>query len=438
MELQFSKFNIFSKIRDSENYFIVNPLSRNADILDPEKAREIIDKNYTGIDEYIEKGYLVEGKEEERKNKLAYLDFIDQRDDSEVQIFFVPHYSCNFACSYCYQDEYEWETLEVTEDVIKAFFDYVESEFAGKKKYVTIFGGEPLLPGDKKKENMTMIMNMAAERGVDIAVVTNGYHVADYIDILSIARIREIQITLDGTGEVHDNRRPLKGGKGTFSTIVEGIDMALGAGMPVNLRVVLDRDNIENLPALAELAVERGWTSNPLFKSQFGRNYELHHCQANNSSLFDRVGLYERIYELIQEHPSILEFHRPTFSISRFLFENGEMPEPLYDSCPGCKTEWAFDYTGKIYPCTATVGKKGESVGTFYPEISRKDDIIEEWEERDVTSIPECKECSLQLLCGGGCGSVAKNNTGNLHSPDCRPVKELLEMGISLYFEKEN
>jgi len=34
----------------------------------------------------------------------------------------------------------------------------------------------------------------------------------------------------------------------------------------------------------------------------------------------------------------------------------------------------------------------------------------------------------LALACGGGCGSVSKNKSGLLHSPDCRPVKELLEI----------
>lgn len=103
---------------------------------------------------------------------------------------------------------------------------------------------------------------------------------------------------------------------------------------------------------------------------------------------------------------------------------------------PGTKTEWAFDYTGRIYPCTATVGKDGEEVGTFYPAVTKKEDVINQWESRDVTAIPECAGCNLRLLCGGGCGAVAKNRTGRLHASDCRPVQPLLEMGISLYFNK--
>ena len=66
--------------------------------------------------------------------------------------------------------------------------------------------------------------------------------------------------------------------------------------------------------------------------------------------------------------------------------------------------------------------------------VTSNTELIDEWERRDITSIEECKECNVQLACGGGCGSVAKNRTGNICSTDCRPVKELLEIGFSAYF----
>lgn len=433
----FSKYNIFSRIRNSENYFILNPLSGNADILDPHKAREIREENYRDIDEYVEKGYLVNRDEEEKNFKSQYERFIKNRDSSEIQIFYVPGYSCNFACSYCYQDEYQHNESSGNGEVIESFFGYISRNFSNRNKYITIFGGEPLLNSAGSRESLKMLLAGAAGAGIQIAVVTNGYHLADYMDILKGADIREIQVTLDGTEEVHNSRRPLAGGGPTFQRIVEGIDLALENGIPINLRVVLDRENINDLPRLSEFAIGKGWVSHPLFKTQLGRNYELHHCYNNRDQLYQRVELYEDIYRLIQEHPRILRFHRPAFSISRFLSENGEMPDPLFDSCPGCKTEWAFDSTGKIYPCTATVGKAGESVGRFFPGEESEKEMIDKWYKRDITTISECRECSLQLLCGGGCASVASNRTGTISAPDCRPVKELMEMGISLYFEKE-
>ena len=434
--MTFSRHNIVGRLQGADGSFIINPLTRSADLLDPGTAREIEQGIFSNEAELVQKGYLLEPEEESRLYRAAYLDFLDRRDDGEVQIFFVPWYACNFACPYCYQEEYDHQPGGLTAEVVDAFFEHISREFAGRRSYVTLFGGEPLLPGEHVRQSIGHFLSRAAQHGQSVAVVTNGFTLPEYLDVLGEASIREIQVTLDGVGAVHDRRRPLRGGGPTFGKIVEGIDAVLDRGFPVNLRVVLDRENIDSLPALARLAGEHGWTGNPKFKTQLGRNYELHTCQAEPGRLFGRVELYQRIYSMTGEHPEILEFHRPAFSLSRFLRENGELPDPLFDSCPGCKSEWAFDYTGRVYPCTAMVGKGGEELGTFYPHVTRNAARIDEWQERDVTTIPGCRDCSLQLACGGGCGAVAKNRHGTLNAPDCRPVKELLGMGMSLYFSE--
>lgn len=440
--MYFSKHNIFSKIKDSENFFIVNLLTGNADIvnsIDAARISSIINNETIAGNDFIaelqEKGYLTDEKEEGKLYRRKYLDFLDNREDEEIQLFFVPNYSCNFACSYCYQDEYAPSKGLLNNEIIDSFFSYVKKEFEGKRKYITVFGGEPLMASPKQKELISYLIEKSNAANIEVCFVTNGYTLVEYIEILKQGRIREIQITMDGTAAFHNARRFLKGGGGTFDKIVEGVDACLANNLTVNLRMVIDKENVENLTELAQFAIDKQWTQSPFFKTQIGRNYELHHCQSTVDRLFSRISLYEKLYALTEKHPHILEFYKPAYSISKFLAENGSLPDPLFDSCPACKTEWAFDYTGHIYPCTATVGKEDESLGTFYPEITLAKDLVEAWESRDVISIPECKECSVQLACGGGCGSVAKNNHGTVCSTDCRPVKELLELGFAAYFK---
>ncbi len=440
--MKYSKYNILSRIKDSENYFLINLLTGSADILSNDDALKVdllrngISSGDNGFnDELAAKGYLIDEVEEAGLYRKKYLDFLDSRDEDEIQIFFVTNYTCNFACSYCYQDQYTNPVNSLTHKVIDAFFDYIHKEFAGRRKYITIFGGEPLLNSPKQKELISYFLSKSSASGLEVCFVTNGYHLEEYSEIFESGRIREIQVTLDGTEMIHNKRRFLKGGGSTFDKIVRGIDFCLDNGINVNLRTVIDRDNIDDLPRLSSFAADRGWLKSPFFKTQLGRNYELHHCQSSPDKLLDRVSLYEAVYELARKHPQIMEFYKPAYSVAKFLSENGELPDPLFDACPACKTEWAFDYTGSIYSCTATVGKTDERLGTFYPEVTRKDDMIEEWERRDVTTITECRDCAVQLACGAGCGSVAKNRTGEICSADCRPVKELLELGFSAYIE---
>lgn len=436
--MQWSRHNIVGRTRGNGTPFVVNLLSGNADLLEEDVAAPLLSgalPEDTG--EWTEKGYLVDPADEEKRWKRAYLDFLDDRGKDEVQIFFVPWYGCNFRCEYCFQEDYGAKPQSLTDEILDAFFAHVAKEFAGRRKYLTLFGGEPLLPGDAPRERVASFLRRAASARLEVAVVTNGHSLLEYLDVLPLAKIREIQVTLDGPPETHDARRFLAGGKPTFARIADGIDAALAAGFTVNLRSVVDKRNLSHLPELARIAKERGWTGNPRFKTQLGRNYELHSCHAAGGSdtLYSRVELAEDLLGLVREHPEFLEFHRPAFSVSKFLWEHGELPKPLFDACTGTKTEWAFDYRGRIFACTATVGKSGEELGTFWPEAKLDREVVGQWQARDTVSLSECRTCDQALACGGGCTSVAKNRTGDILSTDCRPSRELLEMGIGAYLE---
>lgn len=436
--MQWSKHNIVGRTRGRGTPFVVNLLSGSADLLEEADARPLLEGTLPDDPRaWLEKGYLVDPVEEERRWKRAYLDFLDARETDEIQIFFVPWYGCNFRCDYCFQEDYGVRPAALTDAVLDAFFAHVASEFAGRRKYLTLFGGEPLLPGEAARERVGAFLDRAAAAGLEVAVVTNGHTLRDYLDTLSRVRVREIQVTLDGPPEVHDARRALAGGRATFDAIASGIDAALAAGHVINLRSVVDRRNLSSLPGLARIARERGWTGNPRFKTQLGRNYELHTCHAAGGSgaLYSRLDLAEDLRDLVREHPGFLEYHRPAFSVSRFLLENGELPRPLFDACTGTKTEWAFDFRGGVYACTATVGKPGEELGAFWPRRTVDKEAIEAWSRRDTLSLSECRACANALACGGGCASVARNRTGTVSSPDCRPVRELLEIGIGEYLE---
>lgn len=431
-----SRHNILGQVGGPHRWFIVNPLSRHADLLSRSEAEQIRAGAVADPAEWAAKGYLVDPDEEERRFRRAYLDFLAARAEDELQLFFAPWYACNFACGYCYQAPYETPREGLEPAVVDAFFAHVRRQFGARRKYLTLFGGEPLLPGERAREGIESIVRGAARDGLDLAVVTNGYTLESYLPLLTRASVRELQITLDGPQAVHDERRPLRGGGGTFDAVVRGVDAALEMDLPVNLRVVVDRRNLGDLPALADFARSRGWTAHPRFKTQLGRNYELHHCHGAPGQIYSRLELYQALYDFIRDHPQVLEFHRPAFSLSRFLYDHGELPDPLFDSCPATKTEWAFDYSGRIFGCTATVGKPGEVLGTFYPEATLDEGAVSQWEDRDVLAIDACRACSLQLACGGGCGAVSKNRTGRVASPDCRPVAGLLALGMATYFSK--
>jgi uncharacterized protein len=381
--------------------------------------------------------FVVDSEEEDDVLRASAIsDWSAEAARTPTQLIVVPSFGCNLACTYCYQEPFDPAGAGlVPPEVVDAFFSYVDRYHAGEdpRPYVTLFGGEPLRDTPAHHDRVGRYLAGARQRGLEVAVVTNGHDVSAFLPALSAGPVKEVQVTLDGPKPVHDRRRPHASGSGTFDRIVAGIDGLVQAGIPVNLRVVADRENLPALPELAELAAAKGWLDLPSsrFKTQVGRNYELFGCASRQrrDALFDRVELWARWLELAEAHPVLRRFHKPRFHGIGHLAETGELPAPNFDSCPATKKEWAFGPDGRLYGCTATVGHAAHVLGRFHPEVARDDGAISTWRERSTLTIPECRECALAPVCGGGCGAVAWGHGGKALAPDCRPVVELYGLG---------
>ena len=439
-----SKYTFF--VDKGEDIIVMNYLSGAIDLIEKNEVAEFKQRfkdndweDYANSEYMMERKYLFAAQEDEDDFiQERYLEFQDEYDQTAVQLIFSVTYACNFTCSYCFQEEYNQNSRVVTPEITDAFFQHTNKKFASEKvkPYITLFGGEPLLAGGAKK-NILYFLEQAKRFSYGVAIVTNGYELQEYIPEFKRTgvEIKELQVTLDGDQKTHDSRRFTKPGIPSFEKIAGGIDMALQSGYRINLRSIIDKDNIDALPSLAKYADERGWLDydDSLFQSTLGRNYELHTCQ-KTASLYERAEMWKDFYALSQLYPVLNKYHKPQFHGMRYLSETGELPFPIFDGCPAGKKEFAFDLNGDIYGCTASVGVKNYKLGSFTnPEEPANTAQANEWATRDVLSIPECSECEVSLSCGGGCGVLACNSSGKIHSPDCRPVKDLVKLGVDYY-----
>lgn len=442
-----AKNNIIVKMdrNDPVEYAILNPIAGSFDLMseveyetyqDLEQGKEI---DAEMKDYLIERGYVFnDRKAYEQSLENAYRDFQAEVKDSQVQLMLIPTYSCNLACTYCFQHGIDGKPKLITKEIVDAFFDYAREEFADAKlkPFITLFGGEPLMNSKAHREIIEYIVGKSIEEEYELSAVTNGYDFAEYTDLLKKARIKEIQFTLDGTQTVHDMRRMTANHKGTFDRVLTGMEKAIAYGMPVNLRTVTDKQNIEDLVNLAELLDAKGWLDLPRerFKTQIGRNYELFECYEKPEHLFSQVELWAYIAKLAEQYPVMKKFHRPDFMGIRYLVDTGEMYMASFDTCPAGKTEWVFDLYGDVYGCTASCGREDFKLGTYWPAVRKNETAIQSWKSRNVTNIEKCRTCKYDVVCGGGCGVVAANkNGGEILSPDCRPIQELYDAGLNFY-----
>jgi uncharacterized protein len=456
-----SKNNIIVEIKNTEGkeFAILNPISGSFDLLDENEyklLKNLEDQKNIPLDfssYLIERGYAyMRLADQEAAIEKAYNEFNDEITNSQVQLMLVPSYGCNLACVYCYQGKGNEETDQagalgscgtqslISTETVDEFFKYAKKNFSdgAKKPFVTLFGGEPLINSPSQRKIIEYIIDKCVEADYEISAVTNGYDFVEYVDILKKAKIKEIQFTLDGSKEIHDLRRATANKRGTFDKIIQGIDAAVKNKIPVNLRSVVDIENIEDLINLAEYLDKKGWLDLPpeLFKTQLGRNYELFDCYAKPQHLMTQIELWGKFAALSKNNPILLKFHRPDFKGIRHIVDTGEMYMASFDTCPACKTEWVFDLYGKIYGCTASCGRDEYLLGTFWPKEDIDTDQVNTWKSRNVKTIPKCRDCKYDVVCGGGCGVIAANhNDGNVLSPDCRPIQDLLDVGINHYID---
>ncbi|NTV52498.1 MAG: radical SAM protein [Candidatus Firestonebacteria bacterium] len=414
----------------------LNLLSGALDLVSPKEASALQNGASwsSGDKQRLVQGYAFDSPAAARTFwQQRQLEFAETYRQTPVQLLLAPTYACELACSYCYQRSYQQQGLMTPRQVDLALDAPVA---AGRSKFVTIFGGEPLGPGRELRGIVKYILAAGANRGLETAIVTNGFRLAEWLDDLAGSKVKEIQVTLDGSREQHDSRRRTRAGEPTFDRIVHGIDLALAAGHTLNLRVVLDRANIDGLLDLTRLATEHGWLDLPAgrFKTQLGRNYELYDAYGCPADLFGLDTMYRTFVDLTETHPEIRRFHQPSFYGMREWLENGEMLIPRFDACPAAKHEWGFDMSGRVYGCTATLGQEGYSLGTYDP-VWQLDAAAGDWQKRNIETIPGCQDCSQAPACGGGCGAIAHVQHGQVLAPDCKPVSAVMEQGLRFYFQ---
>jgi len=442
-----SRYTFTTEKPESGELLIVNYLTGAIDLIEPlerpEFEKRFSEDNWADypLAAYMkERGYLYADQDKEQEMiQSKYKEFALEHEKTPVQIIFSTTLQCNFACKYCFQEEYNHYKDALNPVIIDQFFSYINKKFAAEpvKPYITLFGGEALIWAESYRRNLMYLLEQSRDFGYSIAMVTNGYELLNYVPWFKENRIvvREIQVTLDGDRTSHDARRVTRGNQGTFDRIADGIDLALRNGYRINLRSIIDKDNMEALPRLAEYCNNRGWLDYPrhLFDTALGRNYELHTCQ-NTNKLYERLEMWQEFVALARQYPILKKYHRPQMHGMRFLYENGELPPPIFDACPAAKKEWAFDVRGNVYGCTASVGVDRYKLGSFTnPAEPVNVEQIRQWQSRDVLTMKACRTCAVSLSCGGGCGVLANNYNGSIHERNCRPVKELVGLGADYY-----
>jgi uncharacterized protein len=316
-----------------------------------------------------------------------------RRNPDRFHLTIVTSLGCNFDCPYCFEAKHP---SLLTEPVQQRLLRLVDSKLPSVRELAVLwYGGEPLvgLAALLSLSDEFLARTAAAGVAYSAAVITNGYLLtADVARQLRDRAVTGAQVTLDGPAEVHDLRRPLAGGRGTFETLLANISAAAGI-LDLTVRVNLDRGNVGDYPRLLETLAAAGLAGRVSVQPA---HVVFPPGQAGApSSTYQVSGLPRIEYAAVEQ-----EFFRRAAELG---FPTPDAPGPVGAPCTAVRdNELVVGSRGELYKCTETVGDPSEVVGNLL-DWPRPGDRLMKWLTYDPFADAECRSCPALPVCMGGC-----------------------------------
>jgi len=163
---------------------------------------------------------------------------------------FSPYYvlwdcsrKCNLNCAHCGAVKEKYDN-ELTTEQIKGLIDQLANI---KVRFFAATGGEPLL-----RKDILEVMRYASEKGIKTGLATNGFFInEEKAKKIKEAGISSIQISLDGTEEIHNK---IRGNNLSFKKAVEAIKNLQDENIKiVSVATTVTPMNFENLKEIKKL-----------------------------------------------------------------------------------------------------------------------------------------------------------------------------------------
>lgn len=423
--MKWSKYN-YTFQHEGEN-FLYNSLSNSFATID-DSTYEMMQINYNQInlaalesnlqDNLIKMKAIVEDDRDEML-KIKYMSTCCKFDNRRLLLTINPTLGCNFACPYCFEKEHK--PIFMSDDVENGIIDFIKRHKQVKVIDVTWFGGEPLLAFPRIQSLTKKMQALGLEYRAGI--ITNGYLLKEnVIDKLEELKIRSVQITIDGLQAIHDNRRCLKSGKGTFERIMSNIELLKTKHPDIHLaiRMNIDRVNKNDLVSLYSYIKGKNYP-NTHFTPSFVENPTN---MADDAFLLTKEEQTEFIKQLYNEHQ--IEYTR-FFPLSQRKECAIRNPHSV-----------VIGPEGELYKCWNDVGDKNRIYGYIDGKITNERLLLRYLNGAEQFEDEKCKNCILLPVCSGGCPYYRiQNEFEGTNNNNCPLIKHNLKDFLLLHYQQK-
>lgn len=400
-----SQYNVM--VWNHDHLLIYNTLSENFWIEqeDPKKVYSILsgEVNFGNKIEnenfLLNKGFLVEEYIDEFKLPI-YNKLEKQFQNKVLEITIMATNQCDFRCAYCYQDPQKNYLSDSSQEKILKYLERQVKKFDVIK--INWFGGEPLLKKNIILNCSTKIAELCKKykKPLSFFITTNGYNLdASTAEKLISLAPTTFQVSLDGTKDTHNRKRPHVSDPDSYNTILKNLleikSKVKNRFLKMVIRINVDKEIYDSFDAII---------------NEFNRNFQNDKrffmllqaiCDWGGSRIDREKGLltYRDIYDLWNKARKkdinlVNTFHLPL----KFGACEASMKNSLYINCDGS----VFKCTLPLYD-TSESNKQSNLIG--YLDLNGKLILNKAKESLWLTDLygsEKCIRCKFYPICNGG------------------------------------
>lgn len=423
--MKFSQFNIYTDSIVTDYLFTYNLLHGTYALIKKGVKENICNIKKQELDELYKRGLVVEDDIDEY-DVYQYWNMFARFRDNCLYFTMLPTDNCNLRCAYCYQNDVleKKPSRIMSDDTVQKFIYFCETA-RRKESYSNIdlsfFGGEPLLA-------MNVVIKCAQYvksnwKNYAMSITTNGTLLdSNTLDILYENGIKRIQISIDGTEDIHNKRRRF-GNKNGYAIILNNIELALKKGFLVIAAINIDNENKDTIDdLLKELSCRFSEELRKNLFIAFGFIFDtpksLSHCATHLVADEVQVKILEHLLSKLDEYGLKLG-SRPGFGAC------------TYESL----SMLVVDAGGEVYNCVSGVGLERFLIGDLNSYNGNR-----MWMMRGeiVPLKDKCQKCNMLPVCKGGCKYKSFTNEGKRKELFCQQKNmEQLYLCVTKYLYEE-
>lgn len=415
---------------------IVKNLKYNHILLKKEdiiKINDIVDEEFCLLEK---NGFLLTEDINEDNSFSKKVDRIKKKKEKKIIFLFTEE--CNFRCNYCFQEHLNKKMDKVIiNDFIVLIKKIVKEEDVNDVE-ITYYGGEPLLEQENVLFTHVNLNKVLRDKIKSYNLITNGYLLTEtFLTQLynstsyKVNKKVSIQVTIDGIKSIHDERRKLIDGSGTYNKIIDNINIATNY-FKIVIRINVDKLSINYLQDLVEELKIKIQNKNMVTISP---DYVYVSTLSNQN--YEENVLTEDKDVLLKMDKFKKELIKAGFKLS---FNNivpaeyGSFPlcRPKYVYCSAVSgNQLVFSSEGNIFTCLEHVSNDKFKVGNIYesPTLSKRYSM---WKDYNIAYFEGCNKCEFNLFCAGGCPSKLLCKTDKL-MPKCQKQSFLAKVDEVIY-----